>query len=539
MAPDGDDAFDVVVVGSGFGGSMVAHELAGRRRVLVLERGRPYPPGAFPRSPRAFARDGFWAPQRARHGLWELLSFRGVDAVVSSGLGGGSLIYVNVLLEKDPATFAADGMALDPEALGEHYRAARRLLRGVRYPWATTTPKTQALTDAAGRLGLPAELPPLAVAFGRAPGEPFGDAGNVHGVARRTCTLSGACWVGCNEGAKQTLDLTLLSAAWRAGAEIRTCCEARTLRRDGDEWVVGVRQHVAAREGHPEHLLDPDPSPWREVRARRVVLAAGAFGSTRLLLANRAALPGLSPRLGAGFSTNGDLLMFLRGADRYLDPSRGPTITATIRLPDAASPSGRELLLQDAGSPAGGEWLWQLLTETPGDLWRLRGSLARRLAARLRGRPDSRVGGLLADALGDAHGSAAMLPLLGVGRDVPDGRITLDGEALRVSWSERPSRAFFEGLEATARRVGAALGGRVRRPGGRFARLVTVHPLGGCAMAADAAHGVVGLDGQVYGAPGLYVADGSILAGPVGVNPSLTISALSRHIAHGMLAPAP
>jgi cholesterol oxidase len=227
--------------------------------------------------------------------------------------------------------------------------------------------------------------------------------------------------------------------------------------------------------------------------------------------------------------------MFVRGADRFLDPSRGPTITATIRVPDAQSPSGRELLLQDAGSPAGFEWVWQL-TEAPGDLWRLRRPLARRLAGRLRGRQDSRIGGLAANALGDAHGSAAMLPLLGMGRDVPDGRLTLDGDALRLSWSVRPSRPFFEGLEATGRRVGAALGGRAFRLGGRFGRLVTVHPLGGCAMAHDPAHGVVGTDGQVFGAPGLYVADGSLLAGPVGPNPSLTISALARHVAHGMRA---
>jgi cholesterol oxidase len=533
MAPEQRDEFDVVVVGSGFGGAMVAHELAGRMRVLVLERGRPYPPGSFPRSPRAFARDGLWAPQGSRHGLWEVLSFRGLDAIVSSGLGGGSLIYANVLLEKDPDTFAADGMVIEPDVLREHARAARRLLRGVRYPWAESTPKTRAVLDAAGELGLPAELPPIAVAFGRRPGDPLsGD--NLHGVARRTCTLSGACFVGCNEGAKQTLDLTLLTAAERAGAAIRTCSEARTLRREDDGWVVGIRQHVAARAGHPERVLDPDRSPWREVRARRVVLAAGTFGTTRLLLANRAALPGLSRRLGAGFSSNGDLLMFLRGADRFLDPSRGPTITATIRVPDAQSPSGRELLVQDAGSPAGGEWLWQLLTETPGDLWRLRGRIARRLAARGRGGADSRVGELIASALGDTHASAAMVPLLGMGRDVPDGRMTLDGDALRLSWRERPSRSFFEGLEATGRRVGAALGGRVFRLGGRFARLVTVHPLGGCAMARDAEHGVVGSDGEVFGADGLYVADGSLLAGPVGPNPSLTISALARHVAHGL-----
>src|SRR6185312_9226132 len=134
--------------------------------------------------------------------------------------------------------------------------------------------------------------------------------------------------------------------------------------------------------------------PEREVRARSVVLAAGTFGSTRLLLANRAALPRLSPRLGTGFSGNGDLLFFVRGADRALDPSKGTTITASARVDDRHSGSGREFLLQDAGAPVATEWLWQG-REAPEDLWRLRHTLWRRLKVRLRGNLDTGTGAVL------------------------------------------------------------------------------------------------------------------------------------------------
>jgi cholesterol oxidase len=264
-------------------------------------------------------------------------------------------------------------------------------------------------------------------------------------------------------------------------------------------------------------VLDPVAQADREVRADRVVLAAGTFGSTGLLLRNRAALPGLSPRLGRGFSGNGDLLLFLLDADRYLDPATGPVITASVRVPDAESPSGRGFLVQDAGAPAFSEWLWQGL-EAPGDLVR---AVRRRSAA---------------EAFGTARTSAAMAPLLGMGRDVPGGRMELRGGRLVLTWRGQASRAYFQGLEATARRLGRALGGRVVRLGGPFARLLSVHPLGGCAMGHSAQDGVVDSYGRVFGSERLYVCDGSILPGPVGVNPSMTIAALGERIAEELRA---
>jgi cholesterol oxidase len=512
------ERYDVVVIGSGFGGSVVACRLAqAGASVLVLERGQPWPPGSFPRTPRQW-RGALWAPRQGHHGLYEYHHFKGLDSVTASGLGGGSLIYANVMLRKDPETFAADGLPLTAADLDAHYDAVHAMQRAERYPWADRTPKTRALLDAAHVAGLSAERPPLAVAFGQRPGEPFDDgAANLHGAPRETCRLCGACDVGCQYGAKHTVDLTYLSAAFEAGARVRACCEAHALDREGDCWRVRYRQHLAARPGHPEHLLDPVAAGDREVRADRLVLAAGTFGSTGLLLRNRAALPGLSPRLGRGFSGNGDLLLFLLDADRYLDPATGPVITASVRVPDAESPSGRGFLIQDAGAPAFSEWLWQGL-EAPGDLWR---ALRRRSAA---------------EAFGTARASAAMAPLLGMGRDVPGGRMELRGDRLVLTWRGQASRAYFKSLEATARRLGRALGGRVVRLGGPFARLLSVHPLGGCAMGRSAADGVVDSYGRVFGYERLYVSDGSILPGPVGVNPSMTIAALGERIAEELQA---
>jgi cholesterol oxidase len=511
------ERYDVVVVGSGFGGSVVACRLAqAGAAVLVLERGRPWPPGAFPRTPRQW-RGALWDPRRGHHGLFEYQRFKGIDALTASGLGGGSLIYANVMLRKDPATFAADGLPLEPGELDEHYEAVAAMQRPQRYPWADRTPKTRGLLAAAELADLPGELPPLAVAFGTRPGEPFDDgSGNLHGAPRESCRLCGACDVGCQYGAKHTVDLTYLTIATRAGAQVRTCCEATTLERSAGGWRVGYRQHLAARAGCPPELLDPVAEAEREVRADRVVLGAGTFGSTGLLLRNRVALPGLSRRLGRGFSGNGDLLMFLRGADRYLDPATGPVITAMASVGDAESPSGRGFVIQDAGAPAFSEWLWHA-AELPRDLRRF---LRRRSGSEL---------------FGTARSSSAMVPLLGMGRDVPGGRMELRGDRLDLRWRGQGSRAYFEGLEATARRMGEALGGRTLRLGGRFARVLTVHPLGGCAMARDPEHGVVDTHGRVFGCDELYVADGSILPGPVGVNPSMTIAALGERIAGGLV----
>src|SRR4051794_2211262 len=358
MTPD--EHFDAIVVGSGFGGSVTAARLAeAGRRVCVLERGKPYPPGSFPRSPLGLKRN-FWDPSEGLHGMFDIWSFDGLEAVVSSGLGGGSLIYANVFIRKDERWFD-DPAERWPVSRGElelHYGRVERAMNVQQYPMDhepyASTAKTVAFREAAKELDLDWFLPNLAVTFANdgeppVPGEPIRKAQpNIHGRTRQTCRLVGECDAGCNFGSKNSLDYTYLTQAWHGGADIRTRCEVRAFEpRDGGGWTVHYVHHAEETEGQP---ADTRALPTTTVTCDDLVLSAGTLGSTYLLLRNRAAIPGLSDRLGHGFSGNGDLLTFavrcmqdsLDGdrVPRVIDPAHGPVITSAIRVGDALDRDG-------------------------------------------------------------------------------------------------------------------------------------------------------------------------------------------------------
>ncbi len=256
--------FDAVVVGSGFGGSVMAYRLAeAGKSVFLLERGQAYAPGSFPRAPHEMKRN-FWDPSAGLYGMLNLWSFPGAGALVSSALGGGSQIYANVLICKnekwftdhDPETGAWRPWPVTRAALDPHYAVVERMLNAQKYllgnsPYGGTA-KTLAMQGAAAQLGLEWQLPNLAVSF-RAHavadpdhpddaanparvGEPIVEPlGNLHGDApRSTCRLCGECDLGCNYGSKNTLDFNYLSAAKRHGAELRTLCEVRRFEKRPD-----------------------------------------------------------------------------------------------------------------------------------------------------------------------------------------------------------------------------------------------------------------------------------------------------------------
>ena len=553
MTVHDEDRFHVVVVGSGFGGAVTAYRLAkGGRRVLVLERGQPYPPGSFARTPPQMRR-AFWDPAGELHGLFEVWRFSDLDMVVSSGLGGGSLIYANVMIPKDEETFVREDLDAGgrehwpigwPE-LECHYDNVRMMQAPQRFPSDVepyaSSGKTVAIERAADVLGLDAERPELAVLFAAPgdaapiPGAPVSN-DNLHHLPRTTCRLCGECDLGCNFGAKNTLDYTYLTEAQRAGADLRTCSEVRTIQpaeREPRGYLIGYRQHLEARNGHRSDLLDPRTDRERTVYGERVVLAAGAVGTPRLLLMNRAFLPGLSPATGKRVCANGDALAMIRDADRPLDPSHGPVITASIQVRDGDSASGRAYEIQDGGAPVLADWLWESL-DLPKVPWRMRRTILRQLRGALVGRRDTNLSAELAEVFGDR--SARLMPLLGHGRDVPNGRYVLDGKRFDLEWSSDPSEDYYRGLEARFEEVAKALGGKMlKSPWHRLNRSITIHPLGGAVMAAEPRHGVVNPRGEVFGFPGLYVADGAAMPGPVGVNPSFTIAAFADRVADGIL----
>jgi cholesterol oxidase len=543
-----DNHFDAVVVGSGFGGSVLAYRLAkAGKSVCVLERGRAYPPGSFPRGPRELSR-AFWDPSEGYYGLFNLWSFKGIGAVVSSGLGGGSLIYANVLLRKPEEWFVQGGKAEDGyeswpvtyQELVPHYERAETMLNGQEYPFADTTPKTVAFREAGKQLGREFILPKLAVTFANAGEEPAvgvpirEEHPNLHGVPRYTCRLVGECDIGCNFGSKNTLDLNYLSEAKRLGAEIWTLREARSLApREGGGYLVRYVEHDVADEGRKIKTDDPRVRPLRELTCDRLVLAAGTLGSTYLLLRSRDAFPGLSPRLGSRFGGNGDLLTFALDAKRALQPSYGPVITGALRVPDKLDGGeGRGFYVEDAGYPDFVSWLVQA-TRGPGALWRFRQVAARIIVGLLRRTPEVDLSAEVAQLLSDTRLAAGSLPLLGMGRDIPDGNMELTSDdRLQVDWVKAKSSPFFDRLGDFAEEIAEALGARFQRnPTWYLGRLITVHPLGGCPMGRVPEEGVVDPYGEVFGYPGLTIADGSVMPGPVGPNPSLTIAALAERFA--------
>jgi cholesterol oxidase len=555
------EQFDVVIVGSGFGGSVMAARLAeAGRSVCLLERGRAYPPGSFPRTPHQMSQN-FWNPSGGMHGLFNVWSFGSLAAVVASGLGGGSLLYANVELRKDADTFPKDPereyWPLDRAELDPYYDEAERMLAVQRYPYEQppydATPKTGQFLKAAERAGIEAFLPNLAVTFANsgqpaAPGQPIVEPEpNYHNAPRETCRLVGECDLGCNFGAKNSLDYTYISHAHRKGAEIRVSHEVRSFKPAADGWELDYVVHDPC-DSRPKATHDPAVLPIKTMQARKLVLSAGALGSTFLMLANRAGLAKPSALLGKRFSGNGDFLTFVDQATehvdghtvpRILDPSIGPVITSTVRVPDNMASGGKTHghYIQDAGYPIFVSWLVQE-TDIASEVREVAELAAQRISEWLhhRGKPD--IGGELSRLLRNTNRSADGMPLLGMGRDTPDGVFHLDGEGLLdLDWTTSGSIDYFDQVRGTAAKLAEQLGGHlIDDPLWHFSRVVTVHSLGGCPMGDDPNTGVVDSFGAVFGNPGLYVCDGSILPGPVGPNPTLTITAIAERAAEKLVS---
>jgi cholesterol oxidase len=524
------NSYDVVVVGSGFGGAVLALRMAeAGRRVLVLEQGRRWPKQDFPRTVGQTGR-GFWQPGGPQ-GFLEYRAFRHMDVIQGVGVGGGSLHYFNVNVRAPARVLDRWPKPIDRKTMEPYYDLALAQLGSaplVPPAGRALPPRTEAFVAAARQSGL-GQVDMLDIAVYTGPPRR-----NAAGIEQEPCNYCGNCMLGCQVHAKNTLDLNYLALAeQRHGAEIWPLAKADCVRpadeRGGGYYVdfqrLDEQLPAGARSGR--------------VHGKRVVIAAGTLGSTELLLRSRDvhhALPKLGPALGRRFSGNGDML-FAGAIDtkRPIDPAVGPSITAIVDC----STAEHAITVEDLGLPDPMLWLAEgALPPSGGRFVEMLRLLGRYLGSSLglmprRSRISDGIGSLLRGGR-----TVHFLPFLGMGSDAADGRLHLQDGALDLDWRHAASQSMFDSMESSMRKIAEAAGGTWSRSflwRWPARKLLTAHPLGGCVMGDGPETSVVGHACEVWNYPGLYVTDGAALPSALAVNPSLTIAAVAERAAQWIL----
>lgn len=535
------DHYEVVVIGSGYGGGIAASRMSrAGRKVCVLERGKEFQPGEYPDTEvealgemQTHQPDGTHLGDRT--GLFDLHRNKDMNVFVGCGLGGTSLLNANVSLQAEPRVFDDPRwpreVVADLTTLVERgYELAREMLKPVPYPEDfPALPKLQALGASAKSLNGKMYRPPINVTFK--------DGVNHVGVEQKACTLCGDCCSGCNYSAKNTLIMNYLPDATNHGAEIYTRTAVRYVERAGAKWLVHYQMLASGREAFD--------APTLTVSADVVFVSAGTLGSTEILLRSREKGLNTSDKLGQHMTGNGDVLAFGYNGDRAIDgigfghrdPKKmdpvGPCITGIIDLREQTVLT-EGMVIEEGSIPgalggflslglAGASWVGGREEES-GVASRLR-QIAREA--------ESLVGGPYVGAIKNTQTYLVMT------HDDGNGRMYLANDELRVDWPSVGRQKIFEKVNQTLYDAGKPLGGKyVENPiwTKLFGQqLITVHPLGGCVMGGDAGQGVVNHKGQVFSGlggtdvyDGLYVSDGAVVPRPLGVNPLLTISALAE-----------
>jgi cholesterol oxidase len=503
--------YDVLVIGSGFGGSVTALRLTEKGyRVGVLEAGRRFADHEFAKTSWRVRRY-LWAPALGCFGIMRMNLLRDTFVMSGAGVGGGSLVYANTLYEP-PQRFFDDPQWAHitdwRDELAPHYDQAKRMLGGTENP--ATTPADLLLREVAEDMGVghTYRRTPVGVFFGERPGaevpDPFfGGAG----PARRTCTQCGECMTGCRHNAKNTLVKNYLYLAERAGARVHPLTTVTTVRPlpGGGYAVDTVRTGRRTR---------------RTFTAEQVVFAAAALGTQRLLhgLRERGVLPRLSARVGALARTNSEAVIAVRARGRDTDYTRGVAITSSIHPSDVThiepvrygrGSNGMGLLTTVLVDGVTGRRRWVLGLRELVRQWR---DLPR--MANLRHWSERTVGLLVMQNADNAIETYLRRGLFGRSR-----------MTTRPGTGTPPPTWIPEGHEV-ARRIAAKIDGMPQGCWTEFANIpITGHFIGGCAIGDSPLTGVVDPYHRLYGYPGLHVVDGSTISANLGVNPSLTITA--------------
>ncbi len=539
MSETGDAArdfdYDFVVVGSGFGGSVSACRLAEKGySVAVIEMGKRWTTADFPKTTWNLRR-WIWRPGLKLFGFYNMRPFRHVMILGGHAVGGGSITYANTLLVPPESVWREGswrGLAAWEREMPAHYAAARRML-GVTENriLGEADLMLKRMADDQG-VGDTFHRTDVGVYFGDGtPGVPHPDPYfGGEGPPRSSCIGCGGCMVGCRFNAKNTLDKNYLYFAEKRGAQI--LAETR---------VTDVRPRGAvdgSGDGSGGYAITTERSTsWlakrrRTITARHVVLAASALGTMDLLMRmkERGALPAISDRLGEEVRTNSESILGVRFPGKRFDMSKGIAIGSgihidrfthieAVRYSRGADAIGllATMLVAGEGRRRIAAWLWSSIRNPIQSLragWPF--GFARQTLILL---AMQTVEGALSFRLRRRWYSPFKRRLTTEGKRIPTNIPAAN------TFAERAARAFG-GLAITSKSEIL------------FDMPMTAHCIGGCAMGADPAHGVIDAQHRVFGYRNLYVVDGSAVGANLGVNPSLTITALAER-AMSFIPPKP
>jgi len=524
--PDFDH--DFIIVGSGFGGSTAALRLVDKGyRVLMLEKGSELGADEFPKTNWNLKR-WMWMPWLGFRGLFKMTFFRHVTVLSGVGVGGGSLVYACTHPTPGASFFTApswSGLADWKTELAPHYREAKRMLGVTTTP--IVTPPDRALEEIASERGQAEDFGPTEVAVY------FGEEGETvddpyfggEGPTRTGCIRCGGCMLGCRYNAKNTLDKNYLHLARARGLALEADTEVTAIRPLSE--LSGGGYRVEARQGR--HLLGRRRLSFT---AARVILSGGVLGTVKLLLAMKRdpqGLPRLSDRLGRKVRTNSEALIGVVSRRTDVDLSKGIAIGSIFKVDEHSH-------LEPVRYPAGSGFYRLLMAPHVGGenavarILRLAGILLRHPLASLR-----------ALTVRDLSKQTAILLFMRTIEGTLRLRRSIFGSLATARDEGASPKASMPEATALAREVAEKLEGL---PFSLVTETLfnipsTAHILGGCCMGESVETGVIDLNHQVFGYPGLYVMDGSAISANPGVNPSLTITAMTeRAVARIPSAPA-